>query len=157
MEQALQGRVRFGPFELDPRAGELHKNGHANVLQEQQLKVLLMLIEREAEVVTREEIKQKLWPNDTVVEFDHGINSTIRKLRKLLDDSADEPKYIETLARRGYRLMVSVEWIGSGDDSSADESSGSGDGSPAASDSDTESIPKAKLKVGRRAGTLIRE
>ena len=83
MEQTLQRRVRFGDFELDPRAGELHKNGQSTVLQEQQLKILLMLIEREGEIVTREEIKKKLWPNDTVVEFDHSINNTIRNLRRL--------------------------------------------------------------------------
>ncbi len=92
MEQALQGRVRFGPFELDPRArGAASERSAARCLQEQQLKVLLMLIEREGELVTREEIKKKLWPNDTIVEFDFGINSTIKKLRGLLDDSADHP------------------------------------------------------------------
>ena len=62
-------------------------------------------------MVTREEIQKKLWPNDTVVEFDHGINTAIKKLRQALGDSADEPKYIETVARRGYRLMVPVEWV----------------------------------------------
>ncbi len=108
MPQALQGRVRFGLFELDPRAGELYKNGHASVLQEQQLKVLLMLIAVEGEIVTREDIRNKLWPNDTVVEFDHGINNTIKNLRRTLGDSADSPAYIETLARRGYRFIAPV-------------------------------------------------
>jgi TolB-like protein/DNA-binding winged helix-turn-helix (wHTH) protein/cytochrome c-type biogenesis protein CcmH/NrfG len=108
MPKALQVRVRFGPFELDPRAGELHKNGQASVLQEQQLKVLLMLIERKGEIATREDIKQRLWPTDTVVEFDHGINNTIKNLRRALGDSADSPNYIETLARRGYRFIAPV-------------------------------------------------
>ena len=102
MPQIAQGRVRFGCFELDPRAGELTGNGHRTLLQEQQLKVLLMLIERAGEIATREEIKQKLWPNDTIVEFDFGINSTIKKLRGCLGDSAQNPQYIETLARRGW-------------------------------------------------------
>ena len=76
-----------------------------------------MLIERDGELVTREEIKKKLWPNDTVVEFDHSINAAIRKLRRALDDSADEPRYIETIPRRGYRLMVPVEWVVCAEDS----------------------------------------
>ncbi len=141
MKQTLQGRVRFGPFELDPRAGELYQNGQSTILQEQQLRVLLMLVERKGEIATREEIKKKLWPNDTVVEFDHGINNTIKNLRRLLDDSAHNPQYIETVARRGYRLMVPVEWICSSD------SSGSG--------SDSEVLPKTKLKVGRLTGKIV--
>ena len=138
MEEALHGRVRFGPFELDPRAGELHENGQATVLQEQQLKVLLMLLEREGEVATREEIKQRLWPNDTVVEFDHGINNTIKNLRRVLDDSADDPRYIATIARRGYRLMVPVEWLGA-QIASSEESSPE----PSSSDSVSDSIDSA--------------
>jgi DNA-binding winged helix-turn-helix (wHTH) protein len=100
MEQALSSRLRFGPFELDPRAGELHHKGQCRVLPDQQLKVLLMLIEGEGEIVTREEIKKKLWPNDTVVEFDHSINNTLKNLRRALDDSAENPKYVGTVARR---------------------------------------------------------
>ena len=69
-----------------------------------------MLIEHAGEVVTREEIKQKLWPNDTVVEFDHSINAAIKKLRLALGESAEEPQYVETVARRGYRLLVPVQW-----------------------------------------------
>src|SRR6266571_6266039 len=103
--------VCFGPFMLDLRAGELCKDGRKIRLQEQPLQVLRMLIEHAGEVVTREEIKQKLWPNDTVVEFDHSINAAIKKLRLALGDSAEEPEYVETVARRGYRLMVPVEWV----------------------------------------------
>jgi DNA-binding winged helix-turn-helix (wHTH) protein len=77
----------------------LRGNGQRTVLQEQQLKVLLMLIEREGEIAMREEIQRKLWPNDTNVEFDFGINSTIKKLRTSLGDSAQNPQYIETIAR----------------------------------------------------------
>jgi len=104
------GVLCFGPFKLDLRAGEVHKGDRRIRLQEQPFQILKMLIERPCEVVTREEIRKKLWPNDTVVEFDHSINAAIKKLRLALGDSAEEPKYVETVARRGYRLMVPVEW-----------------------------------------------
>jgi len=111
MQPTLSDRVRFGSFELDVRAGELRGNGETVVLPEQQFQVLRMMVERAGVIVTREEIKKKLWPNDTVVEFDHSINAAIKNLRHALSDSADAPHYIETVARRGYRLMVPVEWI----------------------------------------------
>ena len=72
-----------------------------------------MLLEREGKIVTREEIQGRLWPDDTVVDFDHSINATIKTLRRALGDSADNPRYIETLARRGYRLMPAIEYLGS--------------------------------------------
>ena len=109
MKQTHPVRVRIGIFELDLRSGELRANHQNLVLQEQPLQVLRMLVEREGELVSREEIRKKLWPNDTIVEFDHSINAAIKNLRRALGDSADEPKYIETLARRGYRLMVPPE------------------------------------------------
>src|SRR5215831_18753546 len=102
--------VIFGPFTLDLKAGELHRDGHATLLQEQPFLVLKMLLERPGDVVTREEMRRTLWPNDTVVEFDQSINAAIKKLRIALDDSADNPQYVETLARRGYRLIVPVHW-----------------------------------------------
>jgi eukaryotic-like serine/threonine-protein kinase len=112
MEIALPGRVRFGVFELDLKAGELHKRGRVVLLQEQPFQILRMLVEHGGELATREEIRRKLWPNDTVVEFDHAINNAIKKLRQALGDSVQKPKYIETVGRRGYRLMIAVEWIG---------------------------------------------
>jgi serine/threonine protein kinase/Tol biopolymer transport system component len=112
MEIALPDRVRFGVFELDLKAGELHKRGRVVLLQEQPFQILLMLVEHRGELATREEIRRKLWPNDTVVEFDHAINTAIKKLRQALGDSAQKPKYIETVGRRGYRLMMPIEWIG---------------------------------------------
>jgi len=115
MKDTLPVRVRLGLFELDVRAGELRRGERIVRLQEQPFKILLMLVERDGDVVTREDIQRKLWPNDTVVEFDHGINTAIKKLRQALDDSADEPKYIETLARRGYRLVVAVERVAADD------------------------------------------
>ena len=114
MEDALSSRVRFGEFELNVTTGELWQVGGQNgpklLLQEQPFQVLRLLIERRGEIVTRQEIKGKLWPNDTVVDFDHGINGAIATLRRLLGDSAGEPRYIETVARRGYRLLVSTNW-----------------------------------------------
>jgi eukaryotic-like serine/threonine-protein kinase len=106
-----KGRVRFEGFELDLRAGEL-LNGDVKVrLPEQPFRILTMLLEHPGEVVTREEIRKRLWPNDTIVEFEHSISAAMNRLRQVLGDSADNPCYIETLARRGYRLLVSVEWV----------------------------------------------
>jgi DNA-binding winged helix-turn-helix (wHTH) protein/predicted Zn-dependent protease len=117
----LPERVRFGAFELNLSTGELGSiegpvpdvPGPNNkvLLREQVLQVLRMLVEREDKIVTREEIKSRLWGNDTNIDFDQGINSTIKALRRALGDSADNPRYIETLGRRGYRLMPAVEWL----------------------------------------------
>ena len=104
-------RVRFGDFELDLKAGEVCKGTGKILLQEQPFQILLMLVGNRGEVVTRDEIKKKLWPNDTVVEFDHSIHTAVKKLRQALGDSAEAPRYIETVARRGYRLLVPVERI----------------------------------------------
>ena len=95
---------------MDLKAGELCKGSRKILLQEQPFQILLMLVERRGGVVTRDEIKKRLWPNDTVVEFDHSIPPAISKLRQALGDSAEDPKYIETVARRGYRLLMPVEW-----------------------------------------------
>ena len=103
------GGIHFGPFELDVRAGELRKGDARIRLTEQPLQVLLMLLERPGEVVLREEIRARLWPDSTVVEFDHGINSAVRRLRDALRDSADKPRYVETLPRRGYRFIGQVK------------------------------------------------
>ena len=103
--------VRFGAFELDLRARELRKAGLNTGLPEQSIKILALLLETPGEVVLREEIRKKLWPNDTVVEFDHSINAAIKRLRQALGDPAEAPQYIETLARRGYRWKIPVEWV----------------------------------------------
>src|SRR5437763_14142466 len=99
--------VRFGVFEVDLRAGELRKRGVRIRLQEQPLQVLAVLLEQPGQLVTREELKQKLWAG-TIVDFDHSINTTINKLREALGDSADTPRFIETLPRRGYRFIYPV-------------------------------------------------
>src|SRR5580692_4706994 len=98
----LTPRLRFGPFELDPRSRELRKSGVRVRLGDQPFQILLMLVEHPGEAVLREEIQQRLWPNNTIVEFDHGINAAVQKLRDALGDSASEPRYVETVARRGY-------------------------------------------------------
>lgn len=101
--------ARFGLFELDLSAGELRKSGVRLRLQGQPFQVLALLLERAGEVVTREELQQKLWPSDTFVDFDHSLNTAINKVREALGDSASSPRYVETLARRGYRFIAPVE------------------------------------------------
>src|SRR5438094_873321 len=101
--------VRFGPFDLDLRGGELRKEGRRIRLQEQPFQILQMLLESHGEVVSREDIQKRLWPDNTVVEFDHSINAAVKRLRDVLRDSADKPRYIETVARRGYRFIGDVD------------------------------------------------
>jgi TolB-like protein/DNA-binding winged helix-turn-helix (wHTH) protein/Tfp pilus assembly protein PilF len=101
--------VRFGVFELDQRTGELRKAGVRLGLQDQPLHVLTMLLERPGELVTREELKHRLWPDHTFVDFEQGLNAAVKRLRSVLGDSADTPRFIETLPRRGYRLIVGVD------------------------------------------------
>jgi len=106
---ASSAQVRVGSFELDLQAGELHTKGFKVRLQDQPLEVLAMLVDHAGEVVTREELRLKLWPADTFVDFEHGLNRAINKLREALGDDAAKPRYIETLPRRGYRLIAQVE------------------------------------------------
>jgi DNA-binding winged helix-turn-helix (wHTH) protein len=93
--------IRFGPFKLDLRSAELHKNDLRIRLQDQLFQVLCLLLERPGEIVLREEIRQKLWNGNTAVEFDHSINTAVKRLRDTLRDSAEQPRYIETLPKRG--------------------------------------------------------
>ena len=101
--------VRFGVFEVDLRAGEVRKNGLKVRLQEQPFAVLAMLLERPGDVVTREELQKRLWSGDTFVDFDHSLSASVNKLREALGDSADNPRFVETLPRRGYRFIAPVE------------------------------------------------
>ncbi len=101
--------MRFGVFELDLSAGELRKGGVKLRLQDQPLQVLALLLDRAGEVVTRDELRQKLWPSDTFVDFDHSLNTAINKVREALGDSASNPRFVETLARRGYRFIAPGE------------------------------------------------
>jgi DNA-binding winged helix-turn-helix (wHTH) protein len=100
--------ARFGVFELDLKAGELRKNGVKLRLQEQPFQVLAELLQHPGDVVTREELRKKLWPSDTFVDFDHSLNTAVNKLREVLGDSASNPRFVETLARRGYRFIAPV-------------------------------------------------
>jgi DNA-binding winged helix-turn-helix (wHTH) protein/Tol biopolymer transport system component len=103
-----EGTRRFGVFELDLRAGELRRQGLKVKLQEQPFQVLAQLLERPGEVVTREQLRNRLWPADTFVDFDHSLNAAIRRLRDALGDSAENPRFVETVARRGYRFLAPV-------------------------------------------------
>jgi len=103
--------VRFAIFEVDLAAGELRKNGSRIRMQEQPFQVLQLLLERQGNVVTREELRQRLWAADTFVDFDHSLNTAINKIREALGDSASSPRFVETLARRGYRFLAPVEWV----------------------------------------------
>jgi TolB-like protein/DNA-binding winged helix-turn-helix (wHTH) protein/Tfp pilus assembly protein PilF len=102
------GPFRFGSFEFDPRTGELRKHGIRIRLEGQPVAILAMLLERSGELITREELQKKLWPSDTFVDFEHSLNAAIRRLRLSLDDAAESPRYVETLARRGYRWVAPV-------------------------------------------------
>jgi len=104
-------KYKFGDFEADLKAGELRKNGARLRLQLQPFQVLVALLERPREVVTREELHQRLWPEDTFVDFDHGLNTAMVKLRDVLGDSATSPRYIETIAKRGYRFLGEVSAV----------------------------------------------
>jgi Tol biopolymer transport system component/DNA-binding winged helix-turn-helix (wHTH) protein len=140
MSVLTRNRVRFGPFELDPKSGELFRLGRKRKLQGHPIQILAMLLERPGELITREEIQQKLWPteNETFVDFEHGLNTAVRKLRQALADEAETPQYIETLPRRGYRFVgeISKETLTqtnksddtqvSAQDRGADPSTGSG-------------------------------
>src|ERR1700719_2620140 len=109
-EQSQLPRVlRFGIFEIDVPAGELRKGGVKLKLQEQPFQVLCMLVAHPGEVVTREELRDRLWPTDTFVDFDHGINAAIKRLRDTLGDSPDNPRFVETLQRRGYRFIGAID------------------------------------------------
>src|ERR1700746_1214960 len=103
-----RGRLRFGVFELDPYAGELRKHGVRVRLQEQPLQVLATLLEHPGEIVHRDELQKKLWPCYTFVDFEHGLNKVINKIREALSDSAESPRFVETVARRGYRFLAEV-------------------------------------------------
>ena len=104
--------IHFGTFEVNFQTGELRRRGQKVKLQEQPLQVLAALLERPGEMVTREELRSKLWPADTFVDFDHSLNAAIKRLRDGLGESAETPIFVETVARRGYRFIGQVEILG---------------------------------------------
>lgn len=105
----LRAIFRFGAFEVDSRTGELRKNGMRIRCQEQPIQVLVALLERPGELLTREELRQRVWPGDTFVDFDHALNTAVKKIRAALNDEADSPRYLETVPRRGYRFIAPVQ------------------------------------------------
>src|SRR5262245_6836930 len=111
-EHSTRGRVvRFGVFEADLEAGELRKQGRRLRLQDQPFRILALLLDRPPHVVTRDEIRAALWPAGTFVDFEHGLNKAMNRLRDALGDSADSPRFIETIPKRGYRFIAPIEEV----------------------------------------------
>ena len=136
-------RTKFGAFEADPRSGELVKNGRRVRLQEQPFQLLSALLERPGEVVTREELRILLWPQ-TVVDYDHGLNKAVSKIREALGDSAESPRFVETVARRGYRFLADVTVVIDGSAPREPE--------PSPPVPEPEAVPPARTVIGRRHG-----
>src|ERR1700679_20743 len=107
------GKIRFGVFEVDLRAGELRKFGIRIKLQSQPFKLFAILLSHAGEIVTREELQRQIWGSETVVNFDHSLGTAVNKVRDALGDSAENPRYIETLAKRGYRFIATVQALDS--------------------------------------------
>jgi DNA-binding winged helix-turn-helix (wHTH) protein len=104
--------ARFDQFQVDLTSGELQKNGGGSVrIQQQPLQVLRLLLEADGRVVTREQLRLALWPEETFVDFEHGVNTAVKKLRQALEDSVDSPKFVETVPKVGYRFRVPVDWV----------------------------------------------
>lgn len=132
-------RYRFGPFYLDSHSGELRKHGIKLKLGGHPIQILIHLLEQPGELVTREQLRERLWPADTFVDFDHGLNSAIKRLRQTLLDEADRPRYIETVPRRGYRFICAVEL-----DPVARNGAPSASAAPSVGDIAQESVPERK-------------
>src|SRR6266568_1308624 len=103
--------ARFDLFRVDLSSGELFRSGVRVPIQDQPLRLLRLLLEAEGRVVTREQLRAALWPQDTFVDFEHAVNTAVKKLRQALEDSAEHPKFVETLTRIGYRFMATLEWV----------------------------------------------
>ena len=145
--------VRFGLFEVDLQAGELRKSGLKIRLQEQPFQILGALLDHPGEIVSREDLRRRLWPDDTFVEFDHSLNTAIGRLRDALGDSADNPRFIETLPRRGYRFIAPVERLnGAASLQNGEQRPGS---SPVEPPTETDSRPRAQWRVGMAAIVLV--
>lgn len=157
MPEASSGKVvRFGVFEVELASGELRKNGTRIRLQEQPFQVLALLLERPGEMVTREDLRSKLWPGDTFVDFDHGLNTAVNKLREALGDAASNPRFVQTVARRGYRFIAPVQADGKGAGSSITDAPASVP--PATAKADLQSMdlkvhPDLEVPVPRRGLT----
>jgi TolB-like protein/DNA-binding winged helix-turn-helix (wHTH) protein/Tfp pilus assembly protein PilF len=133
--------IRFGTFELDLRSGELRKQGRKVRLEGQPVQVLICLLEKPGELVTREELHGKLWPADTFVNFEYGLNAAVKRLRQALNDSADNPRFVETLPRRGYRFIAPMQAISAAADESAVRATAAAAEGPASGD-----VPEARVQ-----------
>lgn len=146
-----QSRVaRFGVFEVDLRAGELRRNGAKVKLQNQPFQILAMLLERPGEIITRDEMRERLWPADTFVDFDNGLNSAIRRLREALGDAAEHPTFVETLGRRGYRFVFPVERHNGEDSSNGNTNPGLAIVVPISTSAPPEPVSPPAFSVPRR-------
>jgi TolB-like protein/DNA-binding winged helix-turn-helix (wHTH) protein len=114
MKMTTPRTASFGPYALDLRSGELRKFGTKVKMGDQAFQILCMLLKRPGEMVTREELRAELWADDTFVDFDHGLNSAVQRLRDCLSDSAGKPRWVQTIPRRGYRFIGQVEWTDEG-------------------------------------------
>jgi DNA-binding winged helix-turn-helix (wHTH) protein len=149
-EPLLSSRiVRFSPYEVDLGTGELRRDGARVTLQDKPFQVLALLVQRPGQLVTREELRSRLWPADTFVDFEHGLNTAVKKLRQALQDSADEPRYVETLPRRGYRFLTPVQAA------AAQTAAGTAGDAPAATPS-VEPGPTTPATTERRSGRAWR-
>src|ERR1700741_4899415 len=150
--------ARFGVFELDLSTGELRKGGVKLLLQGQPIQVLSLLLERAGDVVSREELREKLWASDTFVDFDHSLNTAINKVREALGDSAASPRYVETIARRGYRFIAPVQApVKAAEASGVPESSGAGPTRPTPHQPPSNAAilhPELEVPIPRRSLTL---
>jgi len=151
-----RGILRFGVFEADLKSGELRKNGSKLRLQEQPFQVLALLLQNLGEVISREQLRQTLWPADTFVDFDHSLNTAINKIREALGDSANNPRFVETLSRRGYRFIAPVQpasdTLQGGGAAAAEAPTAS---FPAQAIEETEALPAAHRGVVRALLLLI--
>jgi len=141
-ESAPTRRYRFGVFEADAQTGELRRQGVRVKLNAQPFQVLLMFLERPGELLTREEISRALWPDGTFVDYEHGVNSAVNRVREALGDTASSPRFVETLARRGYRFVAPVEKIGR-EGETAQETPEPGE-APAATETASQAEPEKK-------------
>jgi DNA-binding winged helix-turn-helix (wHTH) protein len=137
--------LRFGVFEINVRSGELCKQGRKVRLEGQPVQILLCLLENPGELVTRDELRQRLWPADTYVNFEHGLNAAVKRLRQALNDSAGNPRFVETLPRRGYRFLAPVQIV-----NAAEEGPNQIDIPPAELASGAADLPKAKGRLRLR-------
>ena len=155
-EAKARGRTfRFGVFEMDEETGELRKEGKTQArLREQAARILLMLLERPRELVTREELRERLWASDTFVDFDHGVNTAINQLRNALGDEAANPRFIQTLPRKGYRFIAPVE-IAGGAGESAGAATEDGEARRSTVLSDARDLPAVSSGVARTLFLLI--